>query len=142
MSAPSVVSRQSSLQPDFAVELDVQVELAYRQRHRGREGFVALELALGNRLLHRFLDGELGVDAHGLEELADAHIQRFVVHVFLLRFLKWLISPLVDASCVETAPAAPSSGRMRPARVLPSSTPHWSKGLMSQITLCTNTLCS
>ena len=35
-----------------------------------------------------------------------------------------------------------SSGMMRLARTLPSSTPHWSKLFTRQIEPCTNTLCS
>ncbi len=35
-----------------------------------------------------------------------------------------------------------SSGAMRAASSFPSSTPHWSKGLMSQIAACVKTLCS
>ena len=58
------------------------------------------------------------------------------------RALKWLISPLVDASCEDTSPSAVSSGRIFLASALPSSTPHWSYELMSQMIPWTKILCS
>src|SRR6185503_13158106 len=131
------------LEPDFPVELDVEAQFPYRERHRGWEGLVPLQFSVRHRLLHRFLDRELGVDAHGLQKFADAHVKGFVVHFFLrCCFLRWPIRPLVELSCVETGPRAASSGSIRPASCLPSSTPHWSKALISQITDSTNTLCS
>mmetsp|Transcript_13495 Transcript_13495/g.39839 ORF Transcript_13495/g.39839 Transcript_13495/m.39839 type:complete len:284 (-) Transcript_13495:1217-2068(-) len=53
-----------------------------------------------------------------------------------------LISPLVLASCVATASAASSSGRIFLASALPSSTPHWSKELMPQMMPWQKILCS
>ena len=66
-----------------------------------------------------------------------------------------MLRPLSARASDAPARAGPAGARAfvatprrRPARVidaasfLPSSTPHWSNGLMSQITLCTNTLCS
>lgn len=51
------------------------------------------------------------------------------------------ISAAVDGSWLPVAPLS-SSGRMRPAITLPSSTPHWSKLLTPQITPSTKVLCS
>ena len=56
--------------------------------------------------------------------------------------LKALISPLVEASWLETAASLSSSGRITLASCLPSSTPHWSNELISQITPCVKILCS
>ena len=51
------------------------------------------------------------------------------------------MSAFVLESCLRS-PSPESSGMMRWARTLPSSTPHWSKESMSQIAPCTKTLCS
>src|ERR1700733_5451764 len=61
--------------------------------------------------------------------------------VYLI-FLYALISPLVDESCSCTSPSFSSSGNILPASCLPSSTPHWSKLKMFQITPWTKILCS
>ena len=51
------------------------------------------------------------------------------------------IRSAVDASCGRGSPPS-SSGRMRAASALPSSTPHWSKLLIPHNTPSTKTLCS
>ena len=49
----------------------------------------------------------------------------------------------MEESCLVWAvEAGSSSGMMRWARTLPSSTPHWSKELMFQMTPWVKTLCS
>ena len=55
----------------------------------------------------------------------------------------WAISPAVDGSrALRSALASATIGARREASSLPSSTPHWSNGLMSQTAASTNTLCS
>ena len=50
---------------------------------------------------------------------------------------------LVELSCANSgSSAAVNSSATFFASTLPSSTPHWSKELMSQTVPCTNTLCS
>jgi hypothetical protein len=52
------------------------------------------------------------------------------------------ISPAVELSRPSAGFAPSMMGNSRFASCLPYSTPHWSKGLMSQMTLSTKTLCS
>ncbi len=53
------------------------------------------------------------------------------------------IQKRVEGSCGAACWAGASSSRMMfLASALPNSTPHWSNGLMPQITPCVNTLCS
>ena len=53
------------------------------------------------------------------------------------------MSAFVEESCASSgSDSLVSSGMIRCASALPSSTPHWSKELMLQIVPCTNTLCS
>src|SRR5690606_33119793 len=51
-------------------------------------------------------------------------------------------SPAVDESTPLTSPCPRIHPSVSTASFLPISTPHWSKGLISQITDCTKTLCS
>lgn len=53
-----------------------------------------------------------------------------------------LIKPFVEESCDVTLAASANSGSIALANCFPSSTPHWSNELMSQIIPCTKILCS
>jgi hypothetical protein len=57
-------------------------------------------------------------------------------------FLNALMSPLVLASCDVDSPASSSSAWIFLARLLPSSTPHWSKLLMFQMAPSVKVRCS
>ena len=60
-----------------------------------------------------------------------------------LELLYRLMSVLVELSCVSSGSLAlSSSGMIRLARTLPSSTPHWSNELIFQMVPWTKTLCS
>src|SRR5205823_1220933 len=50
------------------------------KRHLRGKRLVALQLAVGHRLLYRHLDLALGMNAHRLQELADAHVEGVFVH--------------------------------------------------------------
>ena len=52
------------------------------------------------------------------------------------------ISARVELSCVARRASPDSSGVIRLASSLPSSTPHWSKLSMPHTTPWTNTMCS
>src|SRR5690606_19554363 len=51
-------------------------------------------------------------------------------------------NPAVEESTPSTCPSPRIHPSVSTASFLPISTPHWSNGLISQITDCTNTLCS
>ena len=53
-----------------------------------------------------------------------------------------LISPAVELSSPSAGTLPSMTGSRRLASCLPYSTPHWSNGLMFQMTLSTKTLCS
>src|SRR5207302_5064010 len=99
------------------MERHFQAEARDLERHVRRQRLAALELAAHHGVLHRLLDLALRVDADHLQELADAEVERFLVHAYL-----------------------PESNFL--AISLPSSTPHWSKLLIFHTTPWTNTLCS
>src|SRR5215469_7245483 len=60
-----------------------------------------------------------------------------------LDLLYRLMSVLVELSCISSGSVVlSSSGIIRFASTLPSSTPHWSNELIFQMVPCTKTLCS
>ena len=80
-----------------------------------------------------------GVDF--FDVLREEGLGDIIVETVNARTLQSTISAVVEGSCASRAPPS-SSARMRTARVLPSSTPHWSKLLIPQITPSTKVLCS
>ena len=86
----------------------------------------------------RPLDHLAGGDAvdDGLGEPAQGHRRQLFMPLYAL------IRPLVEESWPVTGPSLVSSGRIALASCLPSSTPHWSKELIRQITPWTKILCS
>lgn len=63
-------------------------------------------------------------------------------YTFYQLAFKKLMRPLVEASCDVTGLSLANSGSMALASCLPSSTPHWSNELMSQMIPCVKILCS
>ncbi len=72
--------RPKALQPDLSIEFSPQAQPGDLQRHSGREGFRACDRGLSHGTLNGVLDLALGVDAHHLQELADAGVELVLVH--------------------------------------------------------------
>ena len=69
--------------------------------------------------------------------------RRFDYRRLVSMFDTYLATGRVELSCRNGGgSSAPSSSKIRCASTLPSSTPHWSNGSMSQIAACVNTACS
>mmetsp|Transcript_17542 Transcript_17542/g.45006 ORF Transcript_17542/g.45006 Transcript_17542/m.45006 type:complete len:211 (+) Transcript_17542:297-929(+) len=97
-----------------------------------RGGPYASDRSLGVGLLQRtVMDGTRGARRPGAPEVGYAE-----------RALKWLMRPLVEASCEVTSPGLVISGKIFFASSLPSSTPHWSNELISHRIPCVKILCS
>src|SRR5205814_255977 len=64
----------------LAVELHLQLQAGDLQGHLRRQRLAATERLGGEALGHRLLDLALRVDAHRLEELADAEVEGFLIH--------------------------------------------------------------
>src|SRR5206468_6787223 len=68
------------LQPDLAIEFDVDPQPGDLQRHVRRKGFRSRDLLALERFRDRLLDLALRVDAYHLQKLADAQVEGFLIH--------------------------------------------------------------
>src|SRR5262245_48641901 len=83
-SEPPHCTPSASFQFDGPRDLVGQFDPANHDHRLGRQFFIALETALGDRLPHRLLDLALPGDAECLEKLADTRIEAVLVHRSLL----------------------------------------------------------
>jgi hypothetical protein len=83
MKAARCRARSRSFKRDVAVDLMRKADTSHRDRRFGLELLVALELPVGDRLPHRFLDFALRRDTERFQKLPNADVESVLVHVGL-----------------------------------------------------------
>jgi hypothetical protein len=75
---------QMLFQLNLAFEVDSQLETLDLKSHRRGQPFGSVDAPVGERRGHRLLDLTLRIDTDHFKKLADAQVERFLVHGSLL----------------------------------------------------------
>ena len=68
------------LQPDLTIDLKAKIQFWNCKRYTCRKSLITLDVSLFQGFSHRLFDFALRIDAHNLEEFADAEVEGFFMH--------------------------------------------------------------